>query len=143
MQKLFLIVLFCLSTSVFAEVFYCYEENSIGFDKDQNSTKEKFTLENFTFDIDFKNETMISLSEQHKYLGFVKAVGTECIVYENEEMYCINVIGTAFSFNKNTLIFKIAKILNSKKNIDDDSISYGMCSLVPRQEFASYLKHLL
>ena len=136
MQKLFLIFVFCFSTSVFAEVFYCYEEDSIGFDKDKNSTKEEFILENFTFDIDFENETVFSLSEQHKYLGFVETVDTECSVYKNEEMYCINVIGTAFSFNKNTLKFKIAKIINSKKDSDDDSISYGVCSLVPRQEFA-------
>ena len=137
MPKLFLIFLFCFSTSVFAEVFYCYEEDSIGFDKDQNKTKEEFTLENFTFDIDFENETVLSLSDQHKYLGFIESVSTECTVYENEEMYCINVIGTAFSFNKNTLKFKIAKIFNSKKDSDDDSISYGVCSLVPRQEFAN------
>ena len=124
---------------MFAEVFYCYEEESIGFDKDQNSTKEDFTLENFTFDIDFENETVLSVSEQHKYLGFVEAVDTECTVYKDEEMYCINVIGTAFSFNKNTLKFKIAKIFNSKKDTDDDSISYGVCSLVPRQEFATLI----
>ena len=137
MSKLIFVILIIFSTSLFAEVFYCYEEDSIGFDKDQNSTKEEFTLENFTFDIDFENETVLSLSDQHKYLGFVEAVSTECTVYENEEMYCINVIGTAFSFNKNTLKFKIAKIFNSKKDSDDDSISYGVCSLVPRQEFAS------
>ena len=139
MRKLFLIFVFCFSTSVFAEVFYCYEEDSIGFDKDKNSTKEEFILENFTFDIDFENETVFSLSEQHKYLGFVETVDTECSVYKNEEMYCINVIGTAFSFNKNTLKFKIAKIFNSKKDSDDDSISYGVCSLIPKKEFANLI----
>ena len=136
MRKLFLICVLCLSTSVFAEVFYCYEEDSIGYDKDHNSTKEEFNLENFTFEIDFENETVLSVSEQHKYLGFVEAVDTECTVYKDEEMYCINVIGTAFSFNKNTLKFKIAKIFNSKKDSDDDSISFGVCSLIPKQEFA-------
>ena len=87
MRKLFLICVLCLSTSVFAEVFYCYEEDSIGYDKDQNDTKEEFNLENFTFDIDFENETVLSVSEQHKYLGFVEAVDTECTVYKDEEFF--------------------------------------------------------
>jgi hypothetical protein len=43
-KLLFIIVLF-FSTSVFAEVFYCYEEGSIGFDKDQNKTQSGFNNE--------------------------------------------------------------------------------------------------
>ena len=138
MRKLLFIIVLFFSSSVFGVTYYCYEEDKVGFDRDKKNEKENFDLLNYTFDIDFENKKVTTLEKKHKYLGFNDIVDTKCEVYKEDEIYCINVIGSAFSFNKQTLRFKLANIINTQKNRDDDIISYGNCSTTPRQELAFF-----
>ncbi len=138
MRKLLFIIVLFFSSSVFGVTYYCYEEDKAGFDRDKKNEKGNFDLLNYTFDIDFENKKVTTLEKKHKYLGFNDIVDTKCEVYKEDEIYCINVIGSAFSFNKQTLRFKLANIINTQKNSDDDIISYGNCSTTPRQELAFF-----
>ena len=128
LMKIFftLFVLF-FSSLVFAETYYCMQDDNIGYDKSESSKTQKFNLRQFTIDIDFKNKKVLT-DDDERYLGYASFVPTECITYGEHEIYCMNIAGVAFSFNENTKQFKMAKILNTDKNTDDETLGYGKCS---------------
>ena len=126
-MKIFLtfFVLF-FSSFVYAEVYYCVEDDRVGFNKDNNNQVTEFQLQKFAIAIDIKNKTVLT-DEDSENIYFGSAANTECITYLESEIYCINDIGDAFTFNKNTNNFKVAQMINTDNDIDDPSISQGSC----------------
>jgi hypothetical protein len=103
------------------------QDDNIGYDKSESSKTQKFNLRQFTIDIDIKNKKVLT-DDDERYLGYASFVPIECVTYGEYEIYCMNIAGVAFSFNENTKQFKMAKILNTDKNTDDETLSYGKCS---------------
>ncbi len=115
------------SLSLYAEIYYCIEDDRVGFNKDNNNQVTEFQLQKFTIIIDIKNKTVLT-EEDNENIYFGSAANSECITYLESEIYCINDLGDAFTFNKNTNNFKVAQMINTDKDRDDPSISQGSCS---------------
>ena len=123
-----LLTLFVLffSFALSAEVYFCVEEDRVGFNKDNNNQVTEFILQKFKIRIDVKNKTVVT-EEDSENIYFGSSANTECVTYLESEIYCINDLGDAFTFNKNTNNFKVAQMINTDKDRDDPSISQGSC----------------
>ena len=121
-----LFVLF-FSFALSAEVYFCVEDDRVGFNKDNNNQVTEFILQKFKIRIDIKNKTVVT-EEDSENIYFGSFANTECVTYLESEIYCINDLGDAFTFNKNTNNFKVAQMINTDKDRDDPSISQGSCS---------------
>tara|TARA_B100000965_G_C19275902_1_gene619384 strand:+ start:72 stop:461 length:390 start_codon:yes stop_codon:yes gene_type:complete len=121
-----LFVLF-FSFALSAEVYFCVEDDRVGFNKDNNNQVTEFKLQKFKIIIDVKNKTVVT-EEDSENIYFGSFANTECVTYLQSEIYCINDLGDAFTFNKNTNNFKVAQMINTDKDRDDPSISQGSCS---------------
>ena len=121
-----LIISFVLifSFSLYAENYYCTEDDRVGFKKDNNNQVTEFQLHKFTIKIDIKNKT-VSTEEDSETVYYGSSANTECVTYFESEIYCINDLGDAFTFNKNTNNFKIAQMISTDRDLDDPSISQG------------------
>ena len=124
-----LLTLFVLlfSFPLYADIYYCTEDDRVGFKKDNNNQVTEFQLQKFTIKIDIKNKT-VSTEEDNETVYYGSSANSECITYFESEIYCINDLGDAFTFNKNTNNFKIASMINTDSDLDDPSISQGTCS---------------
>ena len=120
-----LFVLF-FSFALSAEVYFCVEDDRVGFNKDNNNQVTEFILQKFKIRIDIKNKTVVT-EEDSENIYFGSFANTECVTYLESEIYCINDLGDAFTFNKNTNNFKVAQMINTDKDRDDPSISQGSC----------------
>ena len=127
MKTLLTLFVMLFSFPLYAEIYYCTEDDRVGFKKDNNNQVTEFQLHKFTIKIDIKNK-IVSTEEDNETVYYGSSAYSECITYFESEIYCINDLGDAFIFNKNTNIFKIAKMINSDRDIDDPSISQGTCS---------------
>ena len=121
-----LFVLF-FSFALSAEVYFCVEDDRVGFNKDNNNQVTEFKLQKFKIIIDVKNKTVVT-EEDSENIYFGSFANTECVTYLQSEIYCINDLGDAFTFNKNTNNFKTASMINTDNDLDDPSISQGTCS---------------
>ena len=129
MKTLLILFVLLFSSSVFAEVYFCSEKYSIGFDKSDNMKSQEFKLRNFTININFKQNTISTDEAQDDiYLGFDEFIPSECVMFGSSEIYCINSLGVAFSFNEKIKKFNYASILKDDENEDDEWISSGTCS---------------
>ena len=127
MKTLLTLFVLLFSFPLYAEIYYCTEDDRVGFKKNNNNKVTEFQLQKFTIKIDIKNKT-VSTEEDNETVYYGSYTNSECITYFESEIYCINDLGDAFTFNKNTNNFKIAQMINTDRDIDDPSISQGTCS---------------
>ena len=126
MKTILTIFVLFFSSFVYAEIYYCIEDDRVGFNKDNNNQVTEFILQKFKIRIDIKNKTVVT-EEDSENIYFGSSAKTECVTYLESEIYCINDLGDAFTFNKNTNNFKVAQMINTDKDRDDPSISQGSC----------------
>ena len=113
-----------LPFSVYAsDVYYCSDNNNIGFDLAKNFKVTDFKYRKFKILIDFEKKNVIS-----ETIFMYKDSVTECI-FDNysKTLYCIGEYGTAFSINKNTLNFARGEIYIEENKDDDYTLAYGTC----------------
>ena len=126
-MKFFLIIFFLLVPKIVfgntSFVYFCSEEKHVGFKVSKDHKIGNFSLKRFKILIDFEKKNIVS-----KKLFFEPHNNTTCLL-ENlgNTLYCMNNIGTNFSFNKKTSKFvKSVDFLNPDYD-DDLTISYGFC----------------
>ena len=127
MKTLLTLFVLLFSFPLYAEIYYCTEDDRVGFKKNNNNKVTEFQLQKFTIKIDIKNKTVFT-EEDNDAVTYDSFTNFECITYAESEIYCINDLGDAFTFNKNTNNFKIASMINTDNDLDDPSISQGTCS---------------
>ena len=129
-MKILITIFFILySPFVFGQVYYCDEQDVIGFENDNGFTQTEYDELRFTADIDFdklyfKSEDFHIITD---YDGHV------CVNdFQNKYMQCVNGFGSSITINKKNLKFVysigLGHILDDK-NSDDLVLSYGKCSL--------------
>jgi len=126
MKKLTLIIsIIILPISVFAsDVYYCSDDALTGFNPKNNFKQQNYNPSKFKIMIDFKNENIVSDD-----IYFPKN-GGKCITDEitkDKTLYCISIIGNAFSINKTNLKFIRSSMMNRMDSKDDIYIGYGSC----------------
>tara|TARA_B100000953_G_scaffold288837_1_gene272289 strand:- start:45 stop:440 length:396 start_codon:yes stop_codon:yes gene_type:complete len=128
MMKKLLLLLFSIfllsSLSVFADdIYYCSDDENIGYDLSENFKIDTFIDRKFRIMIDFNNLNVISESI---YMGTGER--KKCI-FDNftKTLYCISSLGTSFSINKNTLSFARSEMYIEENQFDDYTLSYGTC----------------
>ena len=117
--------MFALSLSVnAADVYYCSEEGSTGFNPKQNYKQVNFNDSRFKIMIDFENETIVSDD-----ILFLKNLRTKCFFEDSfsNALYCINEVGAVLSVNKTNLKFFRSTIYNDNKPTESIVVSYGSC----------------
>jgi hypothetical protein len=126
-MKKILILLFSLlilpvSTNA-SDIYYCTEDDSIGFYPKEDFRQRDYVLDRFPISIDFKNKNVIS---ENIWMG--KDSVKKCI-YESidKTLYCLSDYGTGFSINEKSLEFRKSIIYNKVNQGDDISLSYGTC----------------
>ena len=128
MKNLIFILVLFFSSSLVAEIYYCSEKGAIGFKKKNNMVSQKFKLHKFTIDINLKENIIRTDEGDYPYLGFAEFIPSECIMFESTEIYCINNLGVAFTFNEKSKNFNVAHMIKDDANKDDEWITYGTCS---------------
>jgi hypothetical protein len=123
MKKL-LVLLFSifLHSSVYAsDVYYCSDDNHIGYKVKENFAVKNFTTKKFKIKIDFKN---LDVESDKIFMTILK----ECVfnTYTNSLM-CISKYGTTFAINKDTLRFARSEMYTQKIPNDDYTLAYGTC----------------
>ncbi len=112
----------------FAEVYYCIEEKNVGFDRNENFEVTNFITKKFVVDINFDLNKIVTNEPEIPYMGFDRHISSKCITYENR-IFCINVLGTSFVFNKKSNEFHYSSLyMHNIKTNDDIWLSYGKCS---------------
>ena len=127
-MKKILVLLFSiliLPFSVYAsDVYYCVEDDSIGFDPNKNFEKMNYSEDKYKIMIDFENKKITS----NDILMNPSRVNQTCS-YDavHSTLYCSNMLGKVFSINEINLRFIYGKIYNRVDLTDDIFISYGTC----------------
>ena len=122
----FLGLMFC--NVVFAEVYYCLEEKTVGFDRGENYKVTTFIPQKFVVDINFDLKKIVTNETEIPYMGFNPYISSKCIISKNR-IYCINQLGTSFVFNKKSNEFHFSSLyMDNEKTTDDIWLSYGKCS---------------
>ena len=129
MKILMLLLVIFYSQSLFAKVYYCIEEDSIGYDGADNYKIVNFQKERFTADIDFKNTSIIAhdIMLDSSLLTHSCAKGADDTI-----MQCMNGWGYSFSINVKNLKFVISRgysYVDDSPTDDDLALSYGKCEL--------------
>ena len=111
------------SNNYASDVYYCSDNDLIGFDPKENFKKKNYTEQKFKILIDFENKNVFS---NDIWMGENSVI--RC-VFDNihETLYCISDFGTAFSINKKNLKFRRGVIYNQVNQGDDITITYGTC----------------
>ncbi len=104
------------------KVYYCIEEESIGFDPKKNYKFTRFKELRYKVKIDFKRKF---IDAKTIFFGSSKDV---CKTYE-DNLYCSNFLGGTFSINKNTLKFHHSTVWISKNQKDTIEIAHGRCEV--------------
>jgi hypothetical protein len=110
------------SSSLVAEVFYCTEDNAVGYDRTNNLNFTTFKPTRFIVNIDFELKKI-----ETDELGFSKLLPQECL--ENKgALNCINAYGTAFLYNIKRKDFVLLEAyLKDGITTDDIILSKGNC----------------
>tara|TARA_Y100001970_G_C14100531_1_gene785212 strand:- start:278 stop:658 length:381 start_codon:yes stop_codon:yes gene_type:complete len=122
MKKFLTLVVFLFSSSVIAEVFYCVEDDAIGWQRTNNLSFSKFETTKFIVNIDFNLRTIES-----DHLDLDKLLPHHC--YENRgALNCIDEYGMVFIFNKNRKDFvTLRAYLKDGIKTDDIFMTKGQC----------------
>jgi len=126
MKKL-LILLFSIMILPFSvnasDVYYCSDNDAVGFDPTNNFNIQRYKEEKFKIMIDFENKNVISDN-----IGMKKNLATNCFHENlNDSLYCMNEFGRAFSINKLSLRFIRSKLYIREDLTDDIVFSTGTC----------------
>ena len=111
------------SNNYASDVYYCSDNDLIGFDPKENFKKKNYTEQKFKILIDFENKDVIS-----EDIDMDEFIERKCVFEDfTDTLYCINTVGTAFSINKTTLLFIRSVMFNMADLEDDIGIGYGSC----------------
>ena len=121
-----LITIFILffSSIIYANVYYCVEEESIGFIPPENFRQANYTKEKYTIEIDFEKLTIDSMD-----VGMPKG-SASCRKYHFYEnvMQCSSFLGGRdFTLNLNTMIFSYTTTYLTNEMEDSLNLSWGKC----------------
>ena len=127
MKKLLILLfsLLILPFSVYAsDVYYCSEDETIGFKPSNNYSSENYNPMKFKILIDFENNNVISDD-----IWFQKQYDQTCLFdIVDQSLYCVNILGSVFSINKMDSSFRRGSIYNKMSNQTDDIVlGYGTC----------------
>ena len=129
MKKIFLIVYLLLiqffpsiSLGSNDKVYYCIQEENVGFDLGKTYKFRKFKEKRFKVLIDFDRKV---INSKTIFFGSNRDV---CKTYQ-DNLYCSNFMGGTFSINKNTLKFHYSSVWISKNQTDTIEISHGRCEV--------------
>jgi hypothetical protein len=117
---LFLILMLPFSVNA-SDVYYCSDDNHVGFETTKNYEITRYTPKKFKIMIDFENNNVIS-----DKIWFLKESDSSCIKYSNV-LYCINNYGAVFAINKKSLKFFRSSVTNGPEPLDDPTLAYGTC----------------
>ena len=114
----------CINYSYAGDVYFCSEDQSIGYAPSEAYKEKSFIEKRFKAYIDFGSEEFES-----EKIWFRNEDKVECIFDKySQSLYCISDFGSAISINKESLRFHLSSIYNSGSNQTDDiSLSYGSC----------------
>ena len=102
-------------------VYYCAEQETVGFDPNKNYKFTKYNVKRFYVQIDFEKQTMVS--EKIWLTDYVKCLNGAY----NKTLYCTSIYGSSLAINKETLGFHLSNVFLSDGIMDDISISHGSC----------------
>ena len=127
MKKLLILLfsLLILPFSVYAsDVYYCSEDETIGFKPSNNYSSENYNPMKFKILIDFENKDVIS-----ETLFMDKTRRAQKCLYDDkyDTLYCMNDLGRSFSINKLNLKYMRSNIFNIVGLTDDMLVAYGTC----------------
>ena len=121
-----LLTLFVLffSSSVFAQLYFCAEENVTGFNVKKNH--EIIEYENITFkiNIDIENNTMFS--EEIWMKDEVRCINDEI----SNTFYCLSAFGASLSFYPKVNKFALSQLYINTDFDDSILVSYGFCNKI-------------
>lgn len=112
------------SSTTFADIYYCAEEQSMGFIPLENFREVNYTEEDYIIEIDFENLTIDSdeLGMPEEYSICKK------FFYHKNVMQCSSPIGGRdFTLNSNTLIFTYTTTYITDEMEDGLGLSWGKC----------------
>ena len=117
---LFSILILPLSVNA-SDVYYCSDDDHIGYRVIENFEVKSFPDRKFKIKIDFKN---LDVESDKIFMTILK----ECVfnTYTNSLM-CISKYGTTFAINKDTLRFARSEMYTQKIPNDDYTLAYGTC----------------
>jgi len=126
MKKLLVLLfsLFALTVNA-SDVYYCSDDNKTGFDVSENFKHKMFNEDKYKIMIDFDKREIIS-----EKLYFKSNIQQKCFLNytsPNQTLYCLNMMGSAFSINMLTLEYILADVYNIKNAESDPVLSYGTC----------------
>ena len=122
---LFSILILPLSVNA-TDIYYCSDDDTIGFDVNNNNYKiiTNFDTKKFKILIDFENYNVVS---DNMFMG---GVTNQRCLFDNVDktLYCINNYGRGFSINKNSLRYARSTIfIEEIYKTDDYILAYGTC----------------
>ena len=121
-----LITLFVLffSSSIFADVYYCVEEESTGFIPSENFREANYKINKYTIKINSEKLTIAS-----DEIGMPEGYSTCRKYYYHENVLECNgpLGGRDFTLNLNTLIFTYTNTYLTDEMNDGLSLSWGKC----------------
>ena len=121
-----LLTLFVLffSSSVFADVYYCVEEESTGFIPSENFREANYKINKYTIKIDSEKLTIAS-----DEIGMPEGYSTCRKFYYHENVLECNspLGGRDFTLNLNTLIFTYTNTYLTDEMNDGLLLSWGKC----------------
>jgi len=104
-----------------SDVYYCSDDNHIGFETTKNYAVTEYLPNKFKIMIDFENKNIIS-----EKIWFLKGYKPSCNSISNS-LYCINEFGAVFAINKKSLKFFRGSVTNGPEPLDDPTLAYGTC----------------
>ena len=134
MKILILFIIFIFPTKVFSKekVYYCIENEVIGFSSSKDWKIKEFRSNKFSMKVDFENKVIISdylrFSDPKKFMST-----TVCSIHPKvpNKISCISPRGYSLSFHRNTNEFILSfhtLMKDGFKTMNGDIIiSYGKC----------------
>ena len=125
MKYFFLFVFFLLPVnfSFAGEIFFCSEDDVVGFNPKRSYAVENYNTSRFKAYIDFNDKKFVS-----EKIYFGENHGTTCTTSSvNPSLYCISRFGSAIAVNRETLRFHFSSVYNKSDQMDEIYLSYGFC----------------
>ena len=131
MKRVLIFSIFLLFPSiVFSEeqIYYCTDDEIVGFDPSKNYKLQKFNPLRFSIKINFTKPSLVSEKILFPTEGHLNDLSS-CLFHVSKKniIYCTSVVGSTFSFNKNNSRFHRSNLYNKNNNTDDIFISHGSC----------------
>ena len=120
---LFSIIILPLSVNA-SDVYYCSDDDVIGFKQTENMKIKNFDEKKFKIMIDFEK---MHISAEKMYYGVFT---NQSCLFDNIDatLYCINNYGRTFAINKNSLNYlRSVTYVEEKYKSDDYILAYGTC----------------